>query len=69
MIQGMVSGLAEKLAEEPDNLPGWQRLIRSYTVLGKKAEALKAIADANAQFAGNADALARLEATRQSLGL
>ena len=36
MIEGMVSGLAEKLQSEPKNLAGWNRLIRSYSVLGKR---------------------------------
>ncbi|MEN8722521.1 MAG: tetratricopeptide repeat protein [Alphaproteobacteria bacterium] len=34
MIQGMVAGLAERLADEPDDLDGWTRLARAYKVLG-----------------------------------
>ena len=39
MIRGMVTGLAERLKNEPDNIPGWQRLARSYTVLGEAEKA------------------------------
>ena len=40
-IRGMVEGLAARLAANPDDLPGWQRLARAYVVLGEgqKAEA------------------------------
>ena len=43
MIEGMVAGLAEKLKDDPHNLPGWLRLIRSYAVLGKNEEAATAL--------------------------
>lgn len=33
MIQGMVAGLAERLAQNPDDYDGWMMLGRSYTVL------------------------------------
>jgi cytochrome c-type biogenesis protein CcmH len=59
MVQEMVSGLAARLEEEPDDLAGWERLARSYGVLGedqKAAEAQAQIArlkpdDAQAQIA------------------
>lgn len=38
-IEGMVSGLAERLAREPDDVEGWLRLIRSYMVLGRASDA------------------------------
>ena len=34
MINGMVTRLAARLKEEPDDVEGWLRLIRSYVVLG-----------------------------------
>ena len=39
MIEGMVSQLASRLDAEPQDADGWRRLIRSYAVLGRKAEA------------------------------
>jgi cytochrome c-type biogenesis protein CcmH len=45
MIRGMVESLAARLKDDPNNLDGWLRLVRSYSVLGDKqkaAEALKA---------------------------
>ena len=51
MIEGMVSGLAEKLQSEPKNLAGWNRLIRSYSVLGKRDLAREAYQSAVAAFA------------------
>jgi cytochrome c-type biogenesis protein CcmH len=36
MIQGMVAGLAERLAREPNDPEGWARLGRSYGVLGER---------------------------------
>jgi cytochrome c-type biogenesis protein CcmH len=44
MIQGMVAGLAERLAQNPGDYDGWMMLGRSYTVLrqpGKAGEAYK----------------------------
>ena len=52
MIRGMVAGLAARLEEHPDDLDGWQRLARSYEVLGETSKA--------------AEARARAETLRQS---
>lgn len=38
-IRSMVEGLAAKLEENPDDLEGWQKLGRSWTVLGEYAKA------------------------------
>ena len=46
MIEGMVSGLAEKLAENPDDVEGWRRLGRAYEVLGKPKDAASALISA-----------------------
>ncbi len=61
MIEGMVAGLAARLEETPDDLAGWQRLIRAYGVLGKTTEQSTALAEARKTFAGNADALSALD--------
>lgn len=39
MIRGMVTRLAARLEEEPNDLDGWQRLARAYRVLGENANA------------------------------
>lgn len=62
MIESMVAGLAARLEETPDDLAGWQRLIRAYGVLGKVTEQSAALAKARKVFAGNADALTALAA-------
>jgi len=46
MIEGMVARLAERLATDKDDLDGWLRLGRSYTMLGKPTEARDALANA-----------------------
>ena len=35
MIEGMVDGLAARLAEDPSDAAGWQRLARAYQVMGR----------------------------------
>ena len=46
MIEGMVSGLAEKLAKNPDDVDGWRRLARAYEVLGRPKDAASALISA-----------------------
>ena len=51
MIEGMVEGLAARLAEDPSDAAGWQRLARAYQVMGRIDEAQTALigaADARA---------------------
>jgi len=43
MIETMVAGLDQKLRENPDDLEGWKRLVRSYMVLEKASEARSAL--------------------------
>ena len=43
MIETMVAGLDEKLRQNPRDLEGWMRLIRSYLVLGKADAARDAL--------------------------
>jgi len=63
LIESMVAGLAAKLEDNPNDLPGWRRLIRSYMVLGKKNDAMAALAKARATFEDNPQAKATLDAT------
>jgi len=67
MIEGMVAGLATRLEEQPDDLEGWLRLIRSYGVLERQEDANSALAQARKVFAGNASALTRLEQAESQL--
>lgn len=69
MIKQMVEGLAQRLAEKGDDLEGWQRLVRAYTVLGQRDNAVRALGDARRNFEGNTQALAQLDALATSLGL
>lgn len=50
MIRGMVASLDAKLTENPDNLEGWLRLVRSYAVLGDTSAAASALQRAQAAF-------------------
>ncbi|MBM3503642.1 MAG: c-type cytochrome biogenesis protein CcmI [Alphaproteobacteria bacterium] len=42
MIRSMVEGLAARLRQNPNDIEGWQRLIRSYQVLGEGQKAREA---------------------------
>jgi len=67
MIRGMVEGLAARLADNPDDLDGWLRLIRSYGVLQDEEKAATALAAARQAFADDPDALARLSEAEAAL--
>lgn len=69
MISVMVAGLAERLEEAPENLPDWQRLIRSYAVLGQPDQAAAALRKAQSIFAADQSALAELGVLSANLGL
>ncbi|MEO0635914.1 MAG: c-type cytochrome biogenesis protein CcmI [Pseudomonadota bacterium] len=60
MIRSMVDGLAARLEEEPDDLSGWERLIRSYIVLRDIEQARTALATARDTFAEDESALQTL---------
>jgi cytochrome c-type biogenesis protein CcmH len=69
MIETMVQRLADRLAQNSDDLPGWLKLVRAYSVLDRKDEAVKALARAKTTFSGNAEALEQLDALAAELGL
>ena len=69
MIESMVQGLADRLDQKGDDLAGWLKLVRAYTVLDRKDDALKALEKAKTQFSGNAAALQQLDALAAELGL
>jgi cytochrome c-type biogenesis protein CcmH len=68
-IAAMVAGLAARLKADPDDMQGWQRLIRAYSVLGDKGKAQAALADARSAMKSNAAALAALNAEAKNDGL
>jgi cytochrome c-type biogenesis protein CcmH len=68
MIRTMVAGLAEKLRENPSDLQGWRRLIRSYTVLGENGKAREAIATARVNLASNEDFMREFTDIENKLG-
>ncbi|MEQ8295249.1 MAG: c-type cytochrome biogenesis protein CcmI [Nitratireductor sp.] len=43
MIETMVAGLDERLRDNPADAEGWRRLVRSYSVLGRKDDARQAL--------------------------
>ncbi len=68
MINGMVTRLAARLKDEPNDVEGWLRLIRSYVVLGRTDAAAEA---ARAALDGlqDANARGRVEALIADLGV
>ena len=67
MIEGMVASLAEKLKQSPDDIEGWERLVRSYVVLNRPNDAIEALGRAKKVL--SADKAARLDAVAEDLGL
>ncbi len=66
MIQGMVAGLADRLATEGGTPNEWARLIRAYGVLGETGQASAIWTEAQAVFEGNDEALAMLREAAQA---
>ena len=61
MINQMVSNLAQKLAENPDDKQGWERLIRSYVILGRNEDAKSAVEKATRQYPEDNNFIVSLE--------
>ncbi len=68
-IQGMVARLAARLKEDGKDLEGWQKLVRAYQVMGRKDEAIAALAEAKKSFAGDKTAETTLDEFARSIGL
>ena len=70
MVKTMVAGLAEKLKHNPDDLEGWLRLIRSYSVRHQTDEARQALKQAQVQFGAQPPQMQRLKdlGVEQGLG-
>lgn len=69
MVDRMVSGLAARLQQNPRDEEGWMRLMRSYKVLNRAADASAALRSALAAFADDAAAQQRLRAAAAALGV
>jgi cytochrome c-type biogenesis protein CcmH len=65
----MVQQLATRLETNPNDLEGWLRLIRAYSVLGDKPKATAALTKARGVFADQAPAQAALAKEAQELAL
>jgi cytochrome c-type biogenesis protein CcmH len=69
MIQGMVDSLAERLKTEPDNIEGWLRLVRSYTVMGDPQKAGAALQAGLKTFPAEGEPGRRLLALARELNI
>jgi cytochrome c-type biogenesis protein CcmH len=69
MIAGMVQRLADRLAKNPRDLDGWQRLIRARMVLGQADAAAQAYRDGMKAFSGSGANQAALRRSAADLGV
>jgi cytochrome c-type biogenesis protein CcmH len=66
MVQGMISGLAERLKQNPRDRAGWERLLRARMVMGDSQQAAADYRTARQAFAGSpADQRALRDAAAQ----
>ncbi|MDD9910854.1 MAG: c-type cytochrome biogenesis protein CcmI [Ahrensia sp.] len=68
MIEGMVSGLARRLRDEPDDVEGWIRLIRSYHVLNRLDDVGESWRMSSAIFGPGTEERNRIVAMLETLG-
>jgi cytochrome c-type biogenesis protein CcmH len=68
-IRSMVDGLAARLATNPKDAQGWQRLMRARTVLGDKPGAAAAYTQARAAFQNDPATLATLADAAKTLNI
>lgn len=69
MIEKMVDGLAARLKTNGKDVAGWINLVRAYTVMGRRSDAVAALAEARGHLAGDTAALAEIAVLEKSLGL
>jgi cytochrome c-type biogenesis protein CcmH len=69
MVQGMVDGLAERLATEGGSAAEWGRLITSLATLGQVDRARAILAEAEGVFAGSPEDLAAIRAAATAVGI
>ncbi len=69
MIEGMVENLGARLAEQGGPPADWAQFIRALGVLGQTERANAVLQEARSKFAGDPDALSRLDAAARAGGL
>lgn len=69
MIEGMVARLASRLQTDGNDPSGWVQLMRSYKVLGRNGDAMKALQDARKALAGNNSSLDQINMAAAELGI
>jgi cytochrome c-type biogenesis protein CcmH len=69
MIERMVQGLAARLDQGGGSVADWLTLLRAYTVLDRKDDAVKALDRARGEFSGDGEALEQLDRLADELGL
>ena len=69
MIDGMVAGLAARLATNPDDPEGWNRLIRARVVMGDIEQAQADLESAVVVFEADPETRSRIVANAVTLGL
>ena len=69
MIRSMVERLATRLETNGDDVEGWLKLIRAYSVLAETEKARKALADARKALAQKQDDVARIDALAKELNI
>jgi cytochrome c-type biogenesis protein CcmH len=69
MIERMVQGLAARLDQGGGSVADWLTLLRAYTVLDRKDDAVKALDRAKDKFSGDGEALDQLDRLADELGL
>ncbi|PST26469.1 c-type cytochrome biogenesis protein CcmI [Mesorhizobium plurifarium] len=69
MIRGMVDSLASRLKDDPANLEGWMRLIRSYAVLDQRDRAKDALHEGLRAFPATGEQGKQLLALARELGI
>ena len=65
----MVDRLASRLEAQGDDVEGWLKLIRAYSVLAETEKAKKAVTDARKALASQLDDVARIDALAKELNL
>jgi cytochrome c-type biogenesis protein CcmH len=69
MIERMVQGLAARLDQGGGSVADWLTLMRAYTVLDRKDDAVKALDRARTEFSSDSQALEQLNRLADELGL
>ncbi len=69
MIEGMVSGLSDRLATEGGSVDEWAQLITALGVLGRSTDARSVYEEARARFSDQPGALDRIDAAGERAGI